>query len=128
MSSFTVSITNNSGYELTSSGAYTIFPGFIIPSFGVISNNSTSEITITLDNPKDPCGCTWQFSIAGHPFKVLVYLNNPLGTDATQLKFTAFYFEQIWGVTDVTLGVSSGCAMDKVNLTIPAIQLVTITP
>jgi len=128
MSSFTVSITNNSGYELTSSAAYPIFPGYIIPSFGVIPNNTTEEITITLDNPKDPCGCTWQFSIAGHPFKVLAYLNNPMGSDVIQLKFSAYYLEEVWGLSEIKLGIASGCAADKLKLTLPAIQLATIIP
>lgn len=128
MSSFVVSLVNNSGYDLTSSDAYLSFPSYIIPSFGLIENNATKEITIELDNPKDPCGCSWELSIAGHPIKVYLRLINPLGNYMLQLKFSYTYLESTTHFSKMKLGVNSGCTADKLEITIQPLQLITILP
>lgn len=128
MPSFVVALVNNSGYDLTSSDAYLSFPSYIVPSFGLIENNTTKEITIELDDPKDPCGCSWELSIAGHPIKVYLRLINPLGDYIYQLKFSYSYLENTTNFTKVKLGVNSGCTADKLEITIQPLQLITILP
>lgn len=128
MTSFVVDLVNNSGYDLTSSDAYPHFPGYIIPSFGLVENNTTKAITIELDSPKDPCGCSWELSIAGHPIKVYLRLTNPLGVYIPQLKFSYAYLESITPLSKMKLGVNSGCTADKLEIIIQPLQLITILP
>jgi hypothetical protein len=125
-SSFTVSVTNNSGFALSPSSNHFSFPGYSISTLSAIPDNSTQVLEITLDNPKDPCSFFCVFSIPSHPFKIILNLYNPLGSEVDQLKLTASYLEKTWGFKEVTIGSLSGCAADALGITIPSLTLVTV--
>jgi hypothetical protein len=127
MTSFLVSVTNNSGFDLTPSNPHFNYPGFTVSGLGLILNNETQVIEFTLDNPKDPCTFSCNFDVSGHPLKLYLHLNNPLlGSDVGQIKLATSYVEKTWGFYEMSLGSVSGCAADSLKIIVPPLSLVSI--
>jgi hypothetical protein len=126
MTSFLVSVTNNSGFDLTTSNPHFNYPGFSVSGLGLILNNETRVIEFTLDNPKDPCTFSCNFVISGHPLKLYLYLNNPLGDDLGSIRLVTSYVEKTWGFSEMSLGSVSGCAADSLKIIVPPLSLVSI--
>jgi hypothetical protein len=128
MSSFVISVTNSTGYDLTEEFAGSSYPGFtILSSFGTIVNGTSVEVEIELDSPKDPFYGRWNFSIPSHPFKYYLSVNNPLGNTVDSVSISGSYNSKSSYMSSVNLNGISGCAADRIEIILaPISALITV--
>lgn len=122
MSSFVISVTNNTGYDLTEVFAPSSSGYIILSSFSTIVNGTSAEIEIELDSPKDPFYGQWSFSIPSHPFKYILTASNPFGSFIDGINMGGTYNGQMTHLSAVNLAGISGCVADRMEIILTSIS------
>lgn len=129
MTSFTITVTNNTGYDLLSPSIYVPFPDFSMSNFGTILNGATSVSTVTLNNPKDNFLAYVVFPLTSHPYPYNLSINNEnllLASNILASALGGYNGLSNSFTSSVTLGSGIGFFAGDISITLNPITLVTI--